>query len=219
MKDEATENSNESICRWTVHCRAFEIFHLVEVSQSKEIVNLLLPDQVCHQNYHRISRELSSSSVQFHSRLDCPVSMKKTSLLSIKGLEEIVKKRDLSDWRFGLIFSPSVCRVFVFVFSSTKLRNTIRHYSCKTTDWDRCYDWHNIDIVALDVEGKSSRIWLGIVSLQNTKIHTQFIHAIQFFSRSVILVKISIYFSKLYTAVGVVGRESHKAVKPLLETL
>ena len=210
MKDEATENSNESICRWTVHCRAFEIFHLVEVSQSKEIVNLLLPDQVCHQNYHRISRELSSSSVQFHSRLDCPVSMKKTSLLSIKGLEEIVKKRDLSDWRFGLIFSPSVCRVFVFVFSSTKLRNTIRHYSCKTTDWDRCYDWHNIDIVALDVEGKS---------LQNTKIHTQFIHAIQFFSRSVILVKISIYFSKLYTAVRVVGRKSHKAVKPLLETL
>lgn len=210
MKDEATENSNESICRWTVHCRAFEIFHLVEVSQSKEIVNLLLPDQVCHQNYHRISRELSSSSVQFHSRLDCPVSMKKTSLLSIKGLEEIVGKRDLSDWRFGLIFSPSVCRVFVFVFSSTKLRNTIRHYSCKTTDWDRCYDWHNIDIVALDVEGKS---------LQNTKIHTQFIHAIQFFSRSVILVKISIYFSKLYTAVRVVGRESHKAVKPLLETL
>lgn len=210
MKDEATENSNESICRWTVHCRAFEIFHLVEVSQSKEIVNLLLPDQVCHQNYHRISRELSSSSVQFHSRLDCPVSMKKTSLLSIKGLEEIVKKRDLSDWRFGLIFSPSVYRVFVFVFSSTKLRNTIRHYSCKTIDWDRCYDWHNIDIVALDVEGKS---------LQNTKIHTQFIHAIQFFSRSVILVKISIYFSKLYTAVRVVGRESHKAVKPLLETL
>lgn len=210
MKDEATENSNESICRWTVHCRAFEIFHLVEVSQSKEIVNLLLPDQVCHQNYHRISRELSSSSVQFHSRLDCPVSMKKTSLLSIKGLEEIVKKRDLSDWRFGLIFSPSVCRVFVFVFSSTKLRNTIRHYSCKTTDWDRCYDWHNIDIVALDVEGKS---------LQNMKIHTQFIHAIQFFSRSVILVKISIYFSKLYTAVRVVGRKSHKAVKPLLETL
>lgn len=210
MKDEATENSNESICRWTVHCRAFEIFHLVEVSQSKEIVNLLLPDQVCHQNYHRISRELSSSSVQFHSRLDCPVSMKKTSLLSIKGLEKIVGKRDLSDWRFGLIFSPSVCRVFVFVFSSTKLRNTIRHYSCKTIDWDRCYDWHNIDIVALDVEGKS---------LQNTKIHTQFIHAIQFFSRSVILVKISIYFSKLYTAVGVVGRESHKAVKPLLETL
>lgn len=158
MKDEATENSNESICRWTVHCRAFEIFHLLEVSQSKEIVNLLLPDQVCHQNYHRISQELSSSSVQFHSRLDCPVSMKKTSLLSIKGLEEIVKKRDLSDWRFGLIFSPSVCRVFVFVFSSTKLRNTIRHYSCKTIDWDRCYDWHNIDIVALDVEGKSSRI-------------------------------------------------------------
>lgn len=210
MKNEATENSNESICRWTVHCRAFEIFHLVEVSQSKEIVNLLLPDQVCHQNYHRISQELSSSSVQFHSRLDCPVSMKKTSLLSIKGLEEIVGKRDLSDWRFGLIFSPSVCRVFVFVFSSTKLRNTIRHYSCKTTDWDRCYDWHNIDIVALDVEGKS---------LQNTKIHTQFIHAIQFFSRSAILVKISIYFSKLYTAVRVVGRESHKAVKPLLETL
>ena len=158
MKDEATENSNESICRWTVHCRAFEIFHLVEVSQSKEIVNLLLPDQVCHQNYHRISQELSSSSVQFHSRLDCPVSMKKTSLLSIKGLEEIVGKRDLSDWHFGLIFSPSVYRVFVFVFSSTKLRNTIRHYSCKTTDWDRCYDWHNIDIVALDVEGKSSRI-------------------------------------------------------------
>ena len=158
MKDEATENSNESICRWTVHCRAFEIFHLVEVSQSKEIVNLLLPNQVCHQNYHRISRELSSSSVQFHSRLDCPVSMRKTSLLSIKGLEEIAGKRDLSDWRFGLIFSPSVCRVLVFVFSSTKLRNTVRHYSSKTIDWDRCYDWHNIDIVALDVEGKSSRI-------------------------------------------------------------
>lgn len=186
MKDEATENSNESICRWTVHCRVFEIFHLVEVSQSKEIVNLLLPDQVCHQNYHRSSRELSSSSVQLHSRLDFPVSMKKTLLLSIKGLEEIVKKRDLSDWRFGLIFSPSVCCVFVFVFSSTKLRNTIRHYSCKTIDLDRCYDRHNIDIVTLDVEGKSSRIWLGIVSLQNTKILTQFIHAIQFFSRKVL---------------------------------
>ena len=156
-------------------------------------------------------------AISFASGLPC--INEKTSLLSIKGLEEIVGKRDLSDWRFGLIFSPSVYRVFVFVFSSTKLRNTIRHYSCKTTDWDRCYDWHNIDIVALDVEGKSSRIWLGIVSLQNTKIHTQFIHAIQFFSRSVILVKISIYFSKLYTAVGVVGRESHKAVKPLLETL
>lgn len=140
MKDEATENSNESICRWTVHCRAFEIFHLVEVSQSKEIVNLLLPDQVCHQNYHRISRELSSSSLQFHSRLDCPVSMKKTSLLSIKGLEEIVKKRDLSYWRFGLIFSPSVCRVFVFVFSSTKLRNTVRHYSRKNY-WLRQMLW------------------------------------------------------------------------------